>query len=131
MPANPESRFWKRLKKLFERGHIVRVENPANPGTPDVNACIGGVEFWSEQKQVPKLPKMPSTPVFTGCLKPEQELWHVLRNRSGGRTFICGYVQESDEIFVIPGNLAPEFNSMTIQQLRDFTLKVEDMWKRS
>jgi hypothetical protein len=131
MAAQPESRFWKKLRKQFPSGHIVRVENPANPGTPDVNACIEGVEFWSEQKQVPKLPKQASTPVFTGCLRPEQVLWHVLRNRAGGRTFICGYVQETEEIFVIPGNLAAEFNSMTLEQLKSSTLKVEEMWKTS
>lgn len=131
MAANPESRFWKKLKKQFEKGHVVRVENPANPGTPDVNACIDGVEFWSEQKQVPKLPKLPTTPVFTGCLRPEQVLWHILRNRAGGRTFICAYVQETEDIFVIPGAMAKEFNLMTLDQLRKSTLTVEDMWKRS
>jgi len=131
MAAQPESRFWKKLKKQFAKGHIVRVENPANPGTPDVNACIEGVEFWSEQKQVPKLPKQSTTPVFTGCLRPEQVLWHVLRHRAGGRTFICGYVQETGDIFVIPGELAPKFNSMTLAELQEATLKVEDMWEPS
>jgi len=129
--ANPESRFWKKLKAKFPPGHIVRVENPANPGTPDVNACIDGVEFWSEQKQVPKLPRRSDTPVFAGCLRPEQVLWHLLRNRAGGRTYICAYVQETEDIFVIPGSLAQEFNSLTLDQLRESTLTITDMWDRT
>lgn len=131
MPAKPESRFWKRLKKQLPEGHIVRVENPANPGTPDVNMCVQGVECWPELKQVKSLPKRPETPVFTGCLKPEQVLWHKLRSRAGGKSYIIGYVEESDKFYVIPGSLAPEFNSMTLKELETHNLPLDALWKPS
>ncbi len=128
MVAKRESAVWRSLKKKLPPGHVQRVENPANPGTPDVNAFIQGVEFWAELKQVPSAPKLENTPVFTGCLKPQQALWHVLRQRAGGRSFIVGYVGDLDELFVIHGKRAEEFNSMTLVQLRTHSLEISDMW---
>lgn len=128
MVAKRESAVWRSLKKKLPPGHTQRVENPANPGTPDVNAFIQGVEFWAELKQVSRSPALESTPVFTGCLKPQQILWHVLRQRAGGRSFIVGYVGDLDELFIIHGKRAEEFNSMTLKQLRTHTLEISDMW---
>lgn len=108
----------------------MRVENPANPGTPDVNVVVQGVERWIELKQVPELPQRSTTPVFTGCLKHEQIVWHLLRHRAQGRSWIIGYVEKEDLIYVISGEYAKEFNSMSRSRLEELTLVIEDLWKK-
>ena len=126
---NPETSASRKFrKKLPPQTHQVRVENPANPGTPDLNCCLDGIEFWIEFKQVKTLPKRLETPVFTGCLEPHQALWAKLRTRAGGRSYVVGYVEEVNEFFIIPGKMATEFNSMTIDQLRKETISLEEMW---
>lgn len=106
----------------------MRVENPIHLGTPDVNCCADGVEFWVELKRVESFPKLASTPVFTGCLKPEQVLWHHARSRAGGVSYIVGLVESEDKVYVVPGKYSMEFNSMTREKLDSLTLKLEDMW---
>lgn len=128
MAAKSESKSWKKLKGRLPSGHIMRVENPALPGTPDVNLCINGVEFWCELKHVHELPKQAETPVFRGCLKPEQILWHRLRHRAKGKSYIVGYVEESDEFYIIPGEYAPEFNTFPMARLKELNLRLEDLW---
>ena len=129
---NPETRASKRYRKKLPQGcHNLRVENPACPGTPDLNYCHQGVEGWIEFKQVKSLPKRPETPVFTGALRPEQVLWHIKRVRSDGRTFICGYVEETDEFFLIPGKYAQEFNDMCLERLRVLNRPMEALWEVS
>lgn len=44
-----ESDFWLQCKSNLP-GHMVRIENVAGVGTPDVNACHDGVECWLELK---------------------------------------------------------------------------------
>jgi Holliday junction resolvase len=44
-----ESDFWLQCKANLP-GHMVRIENVAGIGTPDVNACHNGVECWLELK---------------------------------------------------------------------------------
>jgi len=44
-----ESDFWLQCKANLP-GHMVRIENVAGIGTPDVNACHDGVECWLELK---------------------------------------------------------------------------------
>ena len=128
---NPETRFSRRLRKLFDKGHDIRVENPAGPGTPDINACINGVEFWAETKQVKALPKKPETPVFTGVMRPDQKLWLHKRSKAGGRCYIVAYVEAEDLTYVIPGNHAYEFEGMNKSQLDEINLPVRAMWSPS
>lgn len=129
MSGGPETRFGKRLRKKLPPGHDIRVENPACPGTPDLNACINGVEFWIEFKQVKAMPKRDDTPVFSGCLRPEQVVWLYKRSRVGGRCYIAGYVEDLDITYIIPGKHAREFNGMCRAELDALTLQVEDLWK--
>lgn len=44
-----ESALWSLLKSNIP-GHLVRVENLAGAGAPDVNACYRGSEVWLELK---------------------------------------------------------------------------------
>lgn len=129
MSANPETRFGKRFRNLLPKEtHEMRVENPACPGTPDLNACVGGVEFWVEFKFIKSLPKLSSTPVFRGALRPEQILWHYQRSRVGGRTFIVAGVEDHSRTFIIEGKYSREFNDMTLARLEELNLKVESLW---
>ena len=126
----PETRFSKSFRKKLPSAHDVRVENSVGPGTPDLNYCINGVEGWIEFKQVPSLPKREDTPVFTGCLKPEQVLWHIKRTFHGGRSYIVAAVVEEGLQFVVPGALAKEFNSMTLKRLQEVNLPPEAIWRK-
>ena len=128
---NPETRFSKSLRKKFKPGHNIRVENPANPGTPDINDCINGVEFWVETKRVKEMPKKPGTPVFTGVMRPEQKLWLKMRSEVGGRCFIAAKVEDTEDVFIIPGRLAYEFEAMTLADLKMHTIPMEQMWAKS
>ena len=129
MAAKPETKFWKKLKKKLPlNSDVIRVENPACPGTPDVNMCTDGVETWPELKQVAGFPKRETTPVFTGALRADQVLWHIRRSRAGGRSYIVGYVESEDKIYVIPGAMADDFNSMTRAQLEEHNLPLEELW---
>ena len=131
MAANPETRFGKRFRKLLKAGHDIRVENPACPGTPDLNDCIDGVEFWVEFKQVKEMPKRPDTPVFRDALRPEQVVWHYKRAHVGGRSFIAGYVEDVDLVYIIPGKHAREFNLMCRSELDALTVPLETLWDGS
>ena len=44
-----ESDFWLQVKANVP-GHLIRIENLAGVGTPDVNACHNGIECWLELK---------------------------------------------------------------------------------
>src|SRR5690348_11902747 len=128
MASNPETRFGKRFRKKLKYGHDIRVENPACPGTPDLNDCINGVEFWVEFKQTKEMPKLPDTPVFRGALRPEQVLWLYKRASVGGRCYIAAYVEDLDITYIIPGKHAREFNSMNRAQLDSLNITMEAMW---
>ena len=129
---NPETRASKKYRKKFPpKCHHIRVENPANPGTPDLNYCMEKVEGWVEFKQVKALPKQADTPVFTGCLSPQQILWHMKRAMAKGKAYICGYVEDIDEFFLIEGKYAPEFNDMPLARLRVLNRPMEVLWENS
>lgn len=128
MASNPETRFGKRFRKKLPNGHDIRVENPAHPGTPDLNACINGIEFWVEFKQVESFPKLSDTPVFRGCLKPHQALWHLKRSQAGGRSFIVAGVLKEDITYIIPGKHAMEFNVLPRSRLDELTIPLESIW---
>lgn len=49
-------------------------------GIPDMNGCVGGKEFWIENKQ---------TSGWTITFEPGQVAWHERRIRAGGATFVA------------------------------------------
>jgi penicillin-binding protein-related factor A (putative recombinase) len=50
-----EKSLWQTIRReMGHMGHLVRVENTVERGTPDVNGCIMGIEFWLELKEMPK-----------------------------------------------------------------------------
>lgn len=81
-----ESNMWKRLRQGLtgSRWHTMRVENPALPGTPDVNWCFSGREGWIELKQIKAWPVRSGTGVHLRHYTPEQKLWASDRQAAGG-----------------------------------------------
>lgn len=76
-----EAGFWKLLKSHMPPGaHYQRIETGGTGlGTPDLNVCDDGFEFWIELK------------VCAGLkigLRPEQISWHLKRHEAGGASFI-------------------------------------------
>lgn len=75
-----ESTQWNRVKTALRVLDPVRVENPALPGTPDVN-FIGG---WVELKQTRGWPAREDTVVQVDHFTPQQRIWLRRRWRMGG-----------------------------------------------
>jgi len=69
--------------------HAIAVENPALPGTPDVNY----VEGWLELKWIRAWPKRASSVVQIDHYSPQQRIWHIKRRVAGGSAWFllqCG-----------------------------------------
>ena len=79
MAKGPEAKLWQDVKKALKDAHLVRIENKASPGIPDVNGCYKGIEFWIELK------------VIKGNslqLSKFQKAWIYERTKSGGKVFV-------------------------------------------
>ena len=101
-----ESSLWKIFnKKLGRMGDHVRVENPAYPGTPDVNYYFAGVdvEGWVELKALPKWPKRASTPVRVDHFTQQQRVWLLRRAAAGGRVYVLLRVDEDCTYILLDG----------------------------
>lgn len=70
--------------------HIMRVENTAGSGQPDVNACFRGVEAWIELK-VAKGNRL--------IFQPTQGPWIRQRVASGGRVFILARKEDTLHLY--------------------------------
>lgn len=85
----------KRLRKYIIQGFkkigvtdINSVENLVAPGTPDINGCFDGVEFWIELKHIPAWPKRASTKIKIDHFTQQQKLWLRRRCKSGGQAYL-------------------------------------------
>ena len=80
-----ESAFYSDQVKAALIGlHPTRVENPALPGTPDVNYCEG----WIELKHADAWPVKADTIVKFDHFTPQQRVWILQRGRVGGRVHL-------------------------------------------
>lgn len=61
----------------------ISVENPARPGTPDVNY----IEGWVELKVLEQWPVRAATKVRVPCFTPQQRLWLRRRWQRGGEVY--------------------------------------------
>lgn len=75
--------------------HAVAVENPALPGTPDVNY----VEGWVELKWSRRWPARPTTNVPCEHYTPQQRIWHRRRSRAGGRVHLLWKIAQQWLLF--------------------------------
>ena len=107
-----EAGFWRSLRRRLPPGHVIRVENSADPGTPDVSFCFSGLEGFLELKYRPRYPRdtLPLLGDRYG-LRPTQVLWIPQRVSAGGRVGILAGV-ESD-LYMIPGSWADQVNQLT------------------
>lgn len=73
-------------------------------GIPDANYCFEGKEGWVEFKR---------TGAWAVGLRPEQVAWALRRCRHGGRVWIAvrRVREESDELWLVPGELARELKA--------------------
>lgn len=92
------------VKALHEL-HAIAVENPVLPGTPDVN-YVGG---WLELKSLDRWPFRESTPVRIEHWTPQQRVWHVLRARAGGRSFVLLEIVDPGDVLLLGGPDAVTF----------------------
>lgn len=111
------SRFTHAIRKLDP----VKVENPAKPGTPDINY----IEGWVELKWLPEWPKRAGTTVKFPKFYPQQRVWLVKRTLAGGKCFVL--VQIASIYLLYQGGYAGQhFNRMTKDELIKNALKVWD-----
>ena len=91
-----ESSFWHQIKRALHRHPFLdlqRIEDRTKAGTPDVNGCHSGTEFWVELKYL-DLPVRPTTPLHIKNFKPEQRLWMRNRAAAGGLSWLFVRVGE-------------------------------------
>ena len=79
------------------------VENPAYPGTPDVNFLNG----WLELKHLPNWPVRANTPVQLGHFTPRQRIWLRKRWRAGGGAWLL--LQVGSDWLLFDGDIAAQF----------------------
>jgi penicillin-binding protein-related factor A (putative recombinase) len=96
-----------------QRPDLMRVENATQSGTPDVNGCWQGVEFWVELKKVPR-PRNARTPVRVPHFTPQQRAWLKTRTRHGGRAFVL--IQIGRAYFLHGPEDVDQIGNMTIHQ---------------
>lgn len=103
-----ESDFWADLRKDLPReAHTSRVENPTDPGTPDVSFCLSGIEGWMELKARTHIPSTGRVLTDDHGIRPAQRIWIRDRVSAGGLVLIvvkageyCYFVHGSDVVTV-------------------------------
>jgi penicillin-binding protein-related factor A (putative recombinase) len=83
-----EANLWKWLSKVKkhykEDLHLTRLENLVGNGTPDVEGCLCGRQFWIELKCIPKR----TNSLLRIRFQPSQIPWMQRRQRAGGHVFV-------------------------------------------
>lgn len=111
-----EKNLWSRFRACTTWAHLIRVENWAENGTPDVNGCWQGKEFWVELK-VAELPKREITPVAVPHFTEDQRRWLHNRSVAGGNAYLL--LQVEREYLLFKGDAAAIFvGYSTLNQLR-------------
>ncbi len=95
-----ESDIRQLVVKALKGLDAMSVENPAHPGTPDVNY----VEGWIELKYLKAWPVRPYTTLKIRCFTPQQRVWLNRRCRRGGNAFFL--VRVADDWLLYDGTTA-------------------------
>ena len=114
-----ESHMRGRVLQLLRHLDAMAVENPARPGTADVNY----IEGWIELKQLRRWPRSPSDIVPCGHFRPGQRVWIRRRARKGGRVHVL--LQVHADWLLLPGGWAADnLGHTTRLQLEDAAVGV-------
>ena len=101
-----------RVVRALRSVHAVAVENPALPGTPDINY----VEGWIETKWLRDWPTNSTTRVKIDHFTPQQRVWHVKRRLAGGTCWVL--LQCKKEWILLDGAVAAlHLNQTTREEL--------------
>lgn len=118
--------------RMAEKARLTRIENIVAEGTPDVNCCMLGHEFWIELKDAPAAKR--ETSLLLGRshkLTPQQVNFWRAQRRHGGHAFVL-VRYGGTEFFLFDDWL--NINEFTVQQAREnslfFTPKIVDIFAR-
>jgi len=94
----------RRVNDILRRANLdpVSVENPAHPGTPDINF----VEGWIELKQLERWPLKAEALVAVRHFTPQQRVWLKRRYQANGNVWLL--LQVGDEWLIFNGAVAAE-----------------------
>lgn len=120
----PEERLWRKMRGNLPEGiHASRVENPCDPGTPDVWFCLDRIEGGMELKYQLRPARSSTIVLGDACgLRPSQKLWIPNRLNAGGLVLIV--VGITREIYFVHGQHALIVNNWTIDDFRDHCLSM-------
>ena len=114
---------WLRQRVFPSPARCQRIETLIGLGIPDVNVCVPpGREFWIEIKS-PTEPKRPGSAMIGGRCHPlsvDQKNFFLAQRRAGGRAYL--WVGSDKRRLLLPGELADQFNEMTVAQMVDAAL---------
>lgn len=105
------------LVKLMRPWHAIPVENPAKPGTPDLNFTFG----WIELKYLRNWPRLAETVVRIETYTPQQRNFARARAEAGGKVWFMLVV--GNEWLLFRGEDAAEhIGSLTAEGLYDLAV---------
>lgn len=93
--------------------HVVRHEDIASSGVPDISYGLDGCNGWIELKEIKEWKKRSATPNDIG-LSPEQRLWLRQRGKTGGRCFVLVRVTASREYYLFDWHIAPKTGDLKL-----------------
>jgi len=102
VPARERSSLRRVVVACLAALDAIAVENPALPGTPDVNYAEG----WLELKSLTRWPANRNTPVRVEHWTPEQKVRHLRRSRVGGETYVLIESVQEKEVLLLEGGVA-------------------------
>lgn len=98
-----ESGLWKTMRRNLPdvpgAFHMVRIEDSAGVGTPDVNLCCRGVEAWVELKHRDEYPAREGTPITLPHFTQQQKDWLRARGEAGGGAWLVVQVERDYYLF--------------------------------
>lgn len=95
--------MWDALRPLLKGLDPVRVENPMQPGTPDVNTRLGWIELKFAVEWPPR-----GGPLRLDHFTKQQRVWLTRRRRAGGNAKLLLKVGDS-EWLLFDGTVAAVF----------------------
>lgn len=124
---NRESALWGWLKTGLNRvslpKDVQRIENSVGLGTPDVEGCIAGGQFWVELKVAQEYVRAPEVTVH---LTARQAYRALRRTAAGGSSFILVRVGSGSDMchYLIWGAYAEEMvgRKISVERLRLLTI---------